>query len=334
MVNLCQFMGGTGFRVSGSISTNQIALRVTTLADTGANGYVFCDTAKALEAIKYCGAKTKRLSSPIPVIDYAGRPGEDITHGIKLDLTLDGVMYPKTFMLITDCGSHDLLVGFHFFAQHEILLDPANRKLIQRLQETPSLGRLLTVQAPKTQDQHPQVPQQILARPIEGAKPTNLKSAQKKARGNIPQGPLDIALIGGPAFHRNIKQPGCEYGRLTIAELDAMITKKHLEEHPLDDEENLRLIQDKLPAEYAAFTDVFSKSASDTLAQHREGVDHKIRLTMPESTLTCNHLYKLSTQELQAAKKYITENLNKGFIAPSKDNPTGTQRRKTRQYIM
>ena len=44
-------------------------------------------------------------------------------------------------------------------------------------------------------------------------------------------------------------------------------------------------------------------------------------MTAPEDTLTCNHLYKLLEQELQAVKKYITENLNKGFITPSKDNP-------------
>ena len=106
-----------------------------------------------------------------------------------------------------------------------------------------------------------------------------------------------------------------------MAMLDAMIMKKHLEEHPLDDEENMRLIQEKLPAKYAAFMDVFSKSASDTLTPHQEGVDHKIWLTVPEGTLTCNHLYKLSEQELQAVKKYITENLEKGFITPSKDNP-------------
>ena len=119
----------------------------------------------------------------------------------------------------------------------------------------------------------------------------------------------------------NLKRPGSEFRYLSLAALDAILLKKRLEEHPLDDEENLRLIQERLPEEYAAFTYVFSKTASDTLAPYREGVDHKIRLTAPEDTLTCNHLYKLSEQELQAAKKYITENLNKGFITPSKDNP-------------
>lgn len=145
-------MGGIGFKVLGRVSKNQIALRTTALADTGANGHVFCDTRKALEATKHCGARTTRLPNPIPVTDYAGRPGQEITHGITLNLELDGVMYPNTFMLITDCGKHDLLISFHFFSQHQILLDPANRKLIQRVQETPSFAKTLTIQPPKAAD--------------------------------------------------------------------------------------------------------------------------------------------------------------------------------------
>ena len=335
-------MGGTGFRVASRVSKNQIALKTNALADTGANGHVFCDTRKAIEIIKYCGAKTTRLPSPIPVTDYAGRPGKDITHGIKLNLELDGVMYPNTFMLITDCGQHDLLIGFHFFAQHQILLDPANKKLIQKVQEPeiPTFGRTLTIcpppiEDPQTRKKHQEdmerrdrllqaeeqrLPPRILTRP-QHEKDNNNTHVQTKARKSAPRTGLDIALIGGPAFHRNLKQPGSEFGYLSLAALDAMIAKKHLEEHQLADEENMRLIQEKLPAEYADFADVFSKASSDTLAPHREGVDHKIRLTAPESTLTCNHLYKLSEQELQATKKYIMENLNKGFITPSKDNP-------------
>jgi len=154
VINLCQFLGGTGFKVDSRISKNQIALRTNALADTGANGQVFCDTKKAYEAIKYCNATTKRLREPIPVVDYAGRPGKEITHGISLDLELDGVIYPNTFMLITDCGKHDLLVGFQFLAQHGILLDPANKRLIQQVQEGPtSFGRTITVQPPTAEDQ-------------------------------------------------------------------------------------------------------------------------------------------------------------------------------------
>jgi len=325
-------MSGTGFRVASRVSKNQIALKTTALADTGANGHVFCDTKKAVEMIKFCGAKTTRLTNPLAVTDYAGRPGKDITHGIKMNLELDGVMYPNIFALITDCGQHDLLIGFHFFAQHQILLDPANRKLIQKVQEPeiPSFGRTLTIRPPPIEDPQTQKKHQedmerrdrLLQAEEQRLPPRILTRPQHEKNNNrAPPAVLDIALINGPAFHTNLKQPGSEYGYFSLASLDAMIAKKHLEEHPLDDEANRRWIQEKLPAEFADLTNVFSKAASDTLAHHRDGVDHRIHLTAPESTLTCNHLYKLSERELQATKKYIMENLSKGFITPSKNNP-------------
>jgi hypothetical protein len=333
-------MGGAGFRVPSRISKNQIALKTSALADTGANGFIFCNTQKALEAIQHCGAKTTKLSSPIKVTDYSGRPGNDITHGITLNLELDGVMYPKTFALITNYSKHDLLIRYHFFAQHGILLDPANRKLIQRVSEPeqPFFGRVLTIQPPKAEDpelrkkhqqdmerrdrlfpaQDQSLPIRLLTRP----KATISAPPRRKVCRSPPQKALNIALIGGPAFHWNLKQPGTEFSYVTMAALDAAIAKKHLEEHPLDNEENMRLIQEILPRELDAFTDVFSKAASDELAPHRPGVDHKIQLTMPTSSLKAgNHLYKHSEQELRAAKKYITENLHKGFIKASKNNP-------------
>src|SRR2546430_14562330 len=248
-------MGGTGFRVPGRISKNQIALRTTALADTGANGHIFCNTAKAHEAINYCGAKTTRLPNAIPVTDYAGRPGKRITHGITMNLELDGVMYPNIFMLVTDCGKHDLLIGFHFFARYQILLDPANKKLIQRVQDTPSFARTITVQPPKAEDpqarkeyqedagrrdalfqtQEQPRPRRILARRDKTPTPMPMQSGIREdpAPDNI-----DIALIGGPAFHRNLKQPGSKSGYLSIAALDTILAGRHLEDHPLDDEEN------------------------------------------------------------------------------------------------
>ena len=124
------------------------------------------------------------------------------------------------------------------------------------------------------------------------------KPSQEEAQGDPPQNDTNIALISGPAFHMNLKRPGSEFRYLSLTALDAMLLKKRLEEHPRDDEENLRLIQERLPEEYAAFTYVFLKTTLDTLTLYREGVDHKIRLTAPKDTLTCNHLYKLLEQEL------------------------------------
>ena len=66
---------------------------------------------------------------------------------------------------------------------------------------------------------------------------------------------------------------------------------------------------------HADYTDVFFKAASDVLLIHRPH-DHKIILEK-ESNLEYSSLYKMTTEELKAVKKYLEENLHKGFIEPS-----------------
>jgi transposase InsO family protein len=72
-----------------------------------------------------------------------------------------------------------------------------------------------------------------------------------------------------------------------------------------------------IPPEYAEYSHVFSKAESDILPPHRS-YDHKIELEGEgEKALKYSPLYKMSAEELEAIKQYITENLDKGFIEPS-----------------
>ena len=62
---------------------------------------------------------------------------------------------------------------------------------------------------------------------------------------------------------------------------------------------------------------MFSKAKSDILPPHRS-YDHKIVLEEDtKKLLKYSPLYKMSLDELEAIKKYITKNLDKGFIEPS-----------------
>ncbi|ESZ92702.1 hypothetical protein SBOR_6914 [Sclerotinia borealis F-4128] len=73
------------------------------------------------------------------------------------------------------------------------------------------------------------------------------------------------------------------------------------------------LVSDK----YTSFHDVFSKQESNILPPHRT-YDHTI--TFENSTKTSlgySPLYKMSIDELEAVKTYLTDNLAKGFIEPS-----------------
>jgi len=69
-----------------------------------------------------------------------------------------------------------------------------------------------------------------------------------------------------------------------------------------------------LSKEYHEFLNVFSRKALDELSEHKS-FDHHIELKEdPEKELRNPSLYSISTEELRIVKKYLEDNLNKGFI--------------------
>jgi hypothetical protein len=71
-----------------------------------------------------------------------------------------------------------------------------------------------------------------------------------------------------------------------------------------------------LPKEFHDLIDVFSKKAVNTLLEHRKS-DYHITLEKDASQLNHALLYRMSDEELELCKKYIDENLLKGFIETS-----------------
>ncbi|KAL1979106.1 hypothetical protein VTN96DRAFT_6844 [Rasamsonia emersonii] len=122
---------------------------------------------------------------------------------------------------------------------------------------------------------------------------------------------IDIAAIGGAAFYRHLKKKDTEIFITSLCEIDKLIQYKKESGDGTEEEE----LRKQIPACYHDYLDVFSRKASDTLPPSRT-CDHKIELTR-ENMLGYSPLYKQSAEELEAAKKYIMENLDKGFIEPS-----------------
>src|SRR5690606_4894087 len=85
-------------------------------------------------------------------------------------------------------------------------------------------------------------------------------------------------------------------------------------------EEELDKIKAKVPEEYHEFLDMFKEATSNELPPHRD-YDHKIPLK-PGFTPPFGALYSMSLGELQVLKKYLEENLSKGFIRAS-SSPAG-----------
>jgi transposase InsO family protein len=80
--------------------------------------------------------------------------------------------------------------------------------------------------------------------------------------------------------------------------------------------------QDHLPAQLLGYKDVFSAKNSATLAPNREGIDLAIDIQEGKEP-PYGPLYPLSQAELEVLRKYLQENLEKGFIRLSK-SPAGS----------
>jgi hypothetical protein len=130
-------------------------------------------------------------------------------------------------------------------------------------------------------------------------------------RGERKPAIIDIAMIGAAGFHRNLKNKSNTLFATTIYEIDRIIQDKLQAEYDQSDSQ----VEQELPTEFTEFADVFSKKASDQLPPHRP-YDHKIQLE-GDNTLGYSPLYNQSVEELQAVKKYLEENLKKGFIVDS-----------------
>jgi hypothetical protein len=106
-----------------------------------------------------------------------------------------------------------------------------------------------------------------------------------------------------------MKRPKNEFFTTSLYEIDRILADKK------DDAANLQMLQDRLPACYESYQDVFSKAAADQLPPHRS-YDHKIVLEEPLPN-AFSPLYKQNQEELEATKAYVQEHLRKGFIEAS-----------------
>ncbi|ODM22623.1 hypothetical protein SI65_00212 [Aspergillus cristatus] len=146
---------------------------------------------------------------------------------------------------------------------------------------------------------------------------TNQKPQKKTTSQQAVQ--IDIAAIGAAPFQRHLKKKDTEAFITSLSEIDRIIEERRAEDRQKEDHYEQELIQQLLPKQYQEYADVFSKAASDELPPRRMN-DYRIELEegkTAESAVGYSPLYKQTAEELEAARDYIVDNLNKGFIGPS-----------------
>jgi len=115
---------------------------------------------------------------------------------------------------------------------------------------------------------------------------------------------LNIYCIGAAPLLTLAKRPDHEIFAVTLADIDKALAPK-TETDP----------STKVPSEYHDLLHVFSRSDSEKLPQRRP-YDHKIQLEKGKQP-PFGPLYSMSQNELKVLRKYLDDNLAKGFIRAS-----------------
>ena len=99
------------------------------LVDTGAEALALINTQVAVYVAQFFIFKAKKLPRLITVKGYNGAPGWDITYSILLTLVLDIRKFDNLAFLITDLGSHDVILGKAWLSHYNVKPDVRRHRL-------------------------------------------------------------------------------------------------------------------------------------------------------------------------------------------------------------
>lgn len=199
--------------------------------------------------------------------------------------------------------------------------DEGIRKMEDALRGTPS--RSPDKQAPRPTAEERKKQQQKLddERRLSGVDGGGAYSLRKDGIGWVRHYAVDVNLVRMETLLTLSERENSPAFVTSLHEIDRYIHDKReeVESMPYDDDELYQQALSQVPKQYHHLLQTFSKAESNRLAPHRE-CDLKIKLK-PGTDLTTDVGYeplrRMSLEEAEAAKAYIMENLEKGFIEPA-----------------
>ena len=123
-------MGGPQFLVSSSLSMNGCGIDLHSLADTGANGFLFINRPLAKRLSQSLGTPIQNLPYAVPVGGFDGKSITSVKQFIRLHLTIDGRRIRNCPFIILDLGQQDVIIGIKWMRRFKVLLDPERNSLI------------------------------------------------------------------------------------------------------------------------------------------------------------------------------------------------------------
>jgi hypothetical protein len=297
------------------------------MVDTGATGIGFVDATFARQQ----GLKRRRLKRYIDLFGYndSRTPAGRVTHVIPLTLNYQGHR-EKIELYETDLGKHPIILGQPWMERHRMIPNwdhqiltctapdckgrPACCKTQEKIEplEKPRTRRpAYQSKLPLRHEDWKQFQRRLdmdtdtdSSSDVGPGDPTSPNLGQPDPDPEEPYEKLDICHIGAVPLLRMARRADHEIFSVTLEEIE-----KALEDKTYTDPKT------KLPSFYHHRLPVFSRKEANKLPEHRP-YDHQIR-TEGGKQHGFGPLYGMSLNELKVLRKYLNENLDKGFIRAS-----------------
>lgn len=307
--------------------SNAITLNTYAFVDCGATGESFLD----IDFVR----KNNLIQIPLPrprniiVVDGSISTTGSVTHEVRHTLTI-GDHSEEISSFVTKLDKHEALIGMPWLRKHNPAIDWEKNTLCFNkdkcrknclkagVHQSLIKGRVTTKDAP--------------AGPI-----TREQSDREKTLQSHHDFAAKPRLVGAAAFQLLSQDNDINIFSASIREVEDQI--KHLEDGTTCECSDLdiclagasmediqkalepkiyidpkTMLPDWVP--WPKYTPVFDAKAAEKLPPHRD-CDHKIALK-PGAKVPSGQLYGMSIDELQVLRKFIDENLARGFIRPSK----------------
>ena len=278
-----------------SFSTRVNNHRTIALLDNGSEG----------DLVDYSHARklklpTLKLNTPVPLCLGNGKLYRTITEAVLVDLEI-GDHHEQLLCYLTDIPRYQIILGDKWLREHNPVIDWQERSITFNSSHCFEKGCLR------------------LGRPC--TKHTTSNYTIKPPRAS----PIHVSMISAYAFYRLARRhthdgfvmlPRDHEKHFSAATTNAITTDdwdsfmKGKKDYTMDE------LKQRVPAQYHSEIEVFIKQDADKLRSHGPE-DHEIRLVEGATPPFARNYKPMSAQELDAVKKYLDEQLAKGFIRPS-----------------
>ena len=268
------------FVIDCSINQNSQSIPSLALIDSGASAYGFINT----KLVRNHNLKTDSLpySRSLKVFDGTESVSGKITHVAHVTLQISG--HSESILLfVTSLAYFDIVLGLPWLQFHDPTINWAQKNLLFK----GSKCRLHSRNYP------------VLVNAV-----TRKRVLERRILKDIDKNKSFFKSFDVNSFDESDSDNELNFQGISVEDIEEALREK-----PRVDPATI------LPKVYHEYLRVFSKDEADRLPPHRPS-DHRIILKSG-SEAPWGPLYGMSREELMVLKKYIRENLEKGFIRPS-----------------